>query len=339
MTGDYERIKDILERKEYFKLICGAGNESLAEIRRLSTVYTIAGATAIDVPPNIESVKSALEGIDTGEKIARKNNRCVLFRPIVMISVNSGDDPHFRKAHIDSSKCNSCGKCLGACNQGAIRGNAGTDTLYVASKMCIGCGKCRSRCPVLGAIQFTFTRYNLSEVVTKCIGAGAEAIELHASTLDYFDTISNWKTISSFVSVGHVSLCVGRSYLSDEQVSHIVQEAHEIAKDRMIVQADGDPMSGGEDDYNATLQAVSIADIILKSRIPVEIIVSGGTNSKTRELANLCGVGINGVAIGSFARKIVRKYVMMDEFDCDDILAMTAANVAEKLVKQSTGGL
>jgi ferredoxin len=339
MTGDYAKIKDALERREYFKLICGAGNESLAEIRRLSTVYTIAGATVIDIPPNVESVKSALEGIDTGEKIARKNNRCVLIRPMVMVSVNAGDDPHFRKAHIDSSKCTSCGNCLGVCDQGAIKGNAETDKLYVFSKKCIGCGKCRSRCPVLGAIQFTFTRYNLSEAVTKCVNAGAEAIELHASTLDYHDTISNWKTISSFISVGQISLCVGRSYLSDEQIVHLVRTAHDIAKDRMIVQADGDPMSGGEDDYNATLQAVSTADIVFKSKTTVDIIVSGGTNSKTRDLANLCGVNINGVAIGSFARKIVRKYVMMDEFDTDEIIVMTAATVAEKLVKQSTGGL
>jgi hypothetical protein len=175
--------------------------------------------------------------------------------------------------------------------------------------------------------------------VKKCIEAGAEAVELHASTLDYHDTISNWKTISSFIPVNQLSLCVGRSYLSEEQILHLIKTAHEFANDRMIVQADGDPMSGGEDDYNATLQAVSTADIVIKSKVPVEIIVSGGTNSKTRELANLCGVAINGVAIGSFARKIVRKYVMMDEFDSDEIMVMTAAAVAEKLVKQSIGGL
>ena len=33
----------------------------------------------------------------------------------------------------------------------------------------------------------------------------------------------------------------------------------------MIIQADGYPMSGGEDDYNTTLQAVATADVINKA--------------------------------------------------------------------------
>jgi hypothetical protein len=118
-----------------------------------------------------------------------------------------------------------------------------------------------------------------------------------------------------------------------------VKTVYEISKDRMIIQADGDPMSGGDDDYNSTLQAIATADVILKSKVPVIITVSGGTNSKTRELADLCHVVINGVSIGSFARKIVRKYISVDEFDTDEIIVMKAAETAERLVKQSTGGL
>ena len=38
----------------------------------------------------------------------------------------------------------------------------------------------------------------------------------------------------------------------------------EICPDRMIVQADGIPMAGGEDDYRTTLQAVACADIVDK---------------------------------------------------------------------------
>ena len=34
--------------------------------------------------------------------------------------------------------------------------------------------------------------------------------------------------------------------------------------------------------------------------------MSGGTNSKTSELAHLCGVDFCGVAIGSYARKIIK---------------------------------
>ena len=40
--------------------------------------------------------------------------------------------------------------------------------------------------------------------------------------------------------------------------------AHEIAGERLIIQADGIPMSGGVDNFNTTLQAVSIADLLNK---------------------------------------------------------------------------
>ena len=48
---------------------------------------------------------------------------------------------------------------------------------------------------------------------------------------------------------------------------HLIERikiAQELADDRLIIQADGIPMSGGRDDFNTTLQAVSIADIINK---------------------------------------------------------------------------
>ena len=41
--------------------------------------------------------------------------------------------------------------------------------------------------------------------------------------------------------------------------------AKEIAGDRLVIQADGYPMSGGEDNYNTTLQAVATADVVNKA--------------------------------------------------------------------------
>ena len=38
------------------------------------------------------------------------------------------------------------------------------------------------------------------------------------------------------------------------------------------------------------------------------------SKSKTKELANLCNVKINGVAVGSYARKIVKEYTQRDDF-------------------------
>ena len=110
-------------------------------------------------------------------------------------------------------------------------------------------------------------------------------------------------------------MCLDRKHLSNETLIDRIKAAHEIADDRLIIQADGIPMSGGVDDFNTTLQAVSIADLInkdLKMKNPVfknlPILISGGTNSHTGNLARKCGVKFNGITIGTHARKIISEF-------------------------------
>lgn len=81
-----------------------------------------------------------------------------------------------------------------------------------------------------------------------------------------------------------------------------------------IVQADGFPMSGGKDDYKTTLQAVATAEIVQNAKLPVYIMLSGGTNSKTAELAKMCSIDYNGIAIGTFARKVAGRYIEREDF-------------------------
>lgn len=40
----HEVLKNILLNRQYFKVVCGAGNEDCDEVRKLSLVYTLAGA-------------------------------------------------------------------------------------------------------------------------------------------------------------------------------------------------------------------------------------------------------------------------------------------------------
>ena len=92
-------------------------------------------------------------------------------------------------------------------------------------------------------------------------------------------------------------------------------------------------MSGGEDDYNTTLQAVATADVInkafnmelsrrkkkivYKKNREVTITTSGGTNSLTLDLAKQSGVNIQGVCIGTFARNIIYKNIK-EIYDYED---------------------
>ena len=100
-----------------------------------------------------------------------------------------------------------------------------------------------------------------------------------------------------------------------------------------IVQADGFPMSGGKDDYKTTLQAVATAEIVQNAKLPVYIMLSGGTNSKTAELAKMCSINYNGIAVGSFARKIVRQYIEREDFLRNKYAFDDAVNIAKNLIQ------
>ena len=97
-------------------------------------------------------------------------------------------------------------------------------------------------------------------------------------------------------------------------------------------------MSGGTDDFNTTLQAVSIADFINKeikqkdkifSNLPV--LISGGTNSITGDLARNCSVPFNGITIGTHPRKVIRKFESKPHEMNNTELQMALSN-AKKLI-------
>ena len=56
--------KDLLNSSNYFKLVCGAGNEDQNEVEYLAFVYTLAGCSGFDVSANPKIVKSAKKGIN-----------------------------------------------------------------------------------------------------------------------------------------------------------------------------------------------------------------------------------------------------------------------------------
>ena len=123
-----------------------------------------------------------------------------------------------------------------------------------------------------------------------------------------------------------------------------ISAAHDIADDRLIIQADGIPMSGGTDDFNTTLQAVSIADFIninLKSKEKrfknLPILISGGTNSFTGNLARQCDVSFNGITIGTHARKVISSYKASPSEITNENLLKAISN-SKKLISMNLVG-
>ena len=85
-------LKDLLENKKCFKLVCGAGNEDAIEVEKLVMIYSLAGCSFFDVCAKPEIVDAAKRGLKRAE-ISENRYICV--------SVGIDGDPHITKAKID----------------------------------------------------------------------------------------------------------------------------------------------------------------------------------------------------------------------------------------------
>lgn len=290
-------LKDLLETKKCFKLICGAGKEDCEEVKRLVYLYAIAGCRFFDLSASIEVINSAKEALSTA---------CVS-DAFLCVSFGIKNDPHTNKACIDYNKCINCGSCEGVCSEGAIH------YAKIKKDKCIGCGKCWKVCPK-SAISYISEEKNIKEILPVIKSMGVDCLEFHIIGQDRKGILSKWKYLCENFD-GYLSVCVSRGKFGDDDLIECLNEMKKYcSEEKFIIQADGYPMSGGNDDYKTTLQAVATAEVIQNYKIPAYILLSGGTNSKTAELARLCGVNYNGIAVGSYARKIVREYINSPNF-------------------------
>lgn len=308
-------MKELLENRRFFKLVCGAGNESVEEVRRLVKLYSDAGCEVFDLSAKPEVVDAA-----TAAKY-----KCV--------SVGIKGDPHVLKANINS-KCINCGKCSKICFNDAIILNPAR----IDEKRCLGCSRCTEICPV-NAIDLISKDADLKKVLPALLPYRIDCIELHATTEDEKETNEKWETINALFP-GMLSICIDRLNLGNKQViARIKRLIQNRAPYTTIIQADGIPMSGSDDSYKTTLQAVAMAEIIQNENLPVYIVLSGGTNTKTLKLAKLCGVNYHGIAVGSYARKIVKQYISSPDFWNNDKLYSKALNTAKSYLEETMENL
>ena len=82
-----------LQEKQFFKLVCGAGNEDAEAVKRLVYIYACAGCKVFD----ISARKDILEAAKIGAEFANKKD--------IHFCVSTGIkvDPHISKAHINST--------------------------------------------------------------------------------------------------------------------------------------------------------------------------------------------------------------------------------------------
>jgi 4Fe-4S ferredoxin, iron-sulfur-binding len=308
-------LKELLETKHCFKLVCGAGNEDIEEIKRLVYLYAVAGCRFFDLSANGDVILAAKEALDIAK----------VYDAYLCVSVGIKNDPHVKKAVIDYDRCVNCGACEEICPEGAIH------YAKVKKEKCIGCGRCWRVCSRV-AISYISEEKDLNEVLPKIVETGIDCIELHAMGLNDEEVFSKWKYINDNFE-GLLSICTSRGQLSDEAMVKRIEKMLENRKPySTIVQSDGFPMSGGDDNYKSTLQAVATGEIVQNAKLPVYLILSGGTNAKTTELAKMCDISYHGVAVGSYARKIVRRYVERPDFWTNPVVLNSALEIAKPLI-------
>lgn len=315
-------LQDLFEAKKCFKLVCGAGNEDANEVEKLVTIYSLAGCNFFDLCAKPEIVDAAKQGL---------KNAGIFKDRYLCVSVGIAGDPHITKAKIDSSKCISCGACKTTCQHNAVI----FDNKYtINEERCLGCSQCLKTCPC-NAISMFSKIQDYKEILPNLIQKGIDCIEFHAISTDEKDVEEKWNEINKLFD-GMICISIDRSELGDKKLLERVQR---LIKNRKpyttIVQADGVAMSGNNDEYGTTLQAVATAQLFQNANLPVYIMMSGGTNTKSRELATKCGVVPHCIAVGSYARKIVKKYLEMDNLLENNSALEEAVKIAKSLIDVS----
>ncbi|MBD2437427.1 circadian clock protein LdpA [Nostoc sp. FACHB-110] len=316
-----------LKQASWFKLICGASYQHLPAVRSLTLAYTLAGADCIDVaadPAVIAAAQAALQVAPTLAKEAQQRGFSYKGNlPFLMISLNDGEDPHFRKAEFDPTLCpvNCPRPCEKVCPAQAIVFHRRQDNFSgVESQKCYGCGRCIPLCPYdrIYTSSYMSTPQAIAPMV---MSAGVDAVEIHTKVGRLAEFHRLWQVIAPWAEQLKV---LAISCPDGEGLIDYLRAIYELINPRphtLIWQTDGRPMSGDIGD-GTTLAAVKLGQKVLSAKLPGYVQLAGGTNSYT--VAKLKAMGllrsaelkvlsaesyshhsIAGIAYGSYARVLL----------------------------------
>ena len=233
-----------------------------------------------------------------------------------MVSLNDGEDPHFRKAEFDPAFCPSdCHRpCVSTCPVQAI---VFEDQFSgVVESTCYGCGRCLSICPVQQISARSYV-YNPAAVAPLVL-AGVDAVEIHTQVGRLADFGRLWRAVAPYV--GQIKL-LSISCPDGEGLIAYLKSLYRLISPlpcALVWQTDGRPMSG-DIGNGATRAAVKLGQKVLTAGLPGYVQLAGGTNRHTIKKLRATGrssgsaqqIGqqqdgqIAGIAYGSYARSIL----------------------------------
>ena len=341
VTHCYSPLRS-LENGHWFKLICGASFQSLPDVRSLTLAYALAGADCIDVAADPAVVAAAQEGLAAFQRLGQQGKSSAIDdpltasvsvsakgrdRPWLMVSLNDGDDPHFRKATFDPTRCPAdCPRpCEPICPADAIRFGSHPEQSGVIENRCYGCGRCLPVCPIQ-QIETRSFRASPDAVIADVL-PHVDAIEIHTQIGRLQDFTQLWQAIAPACQTLKV---LAISCPDGDGLIEYLQSLHRLIAPLscpVIWQTDGRPMSGdiGKGVTHATIR---LGQKVLAAKLPGYVQLAGGTNAytvpKLKELGLLNTASrsafsssnvpiprptpsrfINGVAYGSFARVLL----------------------------------
>lgn len=293
-----KRAYGALEEKRYFKLICGGSFTDASKVEALTAVYARAGVDCIDMAPEpslIASVESVYASLPPE-----------LLKPLVMVSIPLDPDPHFRKIDLLDPACIVCNACIPVCPTDAIaEGTSGLVKLEIDQPLCYGCGRCVAVCPTDALVLHPiYADASFQEVLSHPL---VEAVEIHSRHMDPYMLKDFLARFRGLLYGKVISVCFRPDQIDTAQWLAFLQQLQAQTAWPLILQADGQPMSGSEAP-DASLPALAAARLLFEttgSEFPL-ITLSGGINEDTaRYLQEPAHRFISGVGMGTVARRKV----------------------------------
>ena len=278
-----------LKEGHWFKLICGASFQHLPTVRNLTLAYTLAGADCIDLAADPAAIAAAKDAVKVASELQfwSKNYQFgYQARPLIMASINDGEDPHFRKAEFDPTICpTDCWRpCEKICPAEAIVFSENRDTMApgysgVIDELCYGCGRCLSVCPnqLIQARSYVCTPSSIASLVLQ---TGIDAIEIHTKVGRETNFQRLWNSIKPWVN--HLKL-IAISCQDGTGLIRYLQNLYEIISPlpcSLIWQTDGRPMTG-DIGAGTTAATIKLSQKVLDAELPGYVQLAGGTNNST----------------------------------------------------------
>lgn len=346
-----------LREGHWFKLICGASFQHLPAVRNLTLAYTLAGADCIDVAADPAVIAAAKTALTVATRLVESSGQAQAQgmgysnQPWLMVSLNDGEDPHFRKAEFNPNACPpDCPRpCQSICpaqaivfepppthpeNPGKWEATQPLNSSHspqgfsgVIDQRCYGCGRCLPVCPS----QLIYTRSYVSTPTTLAeliLPTGVDALEIHTQVGHFTDFKRLWGAIAPWI---HTLKVLAISCPDGEGLIDYLWQLYHLITPLpcpLIWQTDGKPMSG-DIGTGTTGKAVKLAQKVLSAHLPGYVQLAGGTNHHTVSKLKAAGLlhpgtteeasanpvhpFVGGVAYGSYARVLLAP--ILDQLD------------------------